>query len=136
MAIRGVGELRACFEGAIPAMLATCSQDGVPNVAYISQVFYVDDDHVALSFQFFNKTRQNILANPHATALLIDPRCARFYRLGIRYLRTETEGPLFEGMRAQLAGIASHAGMQGVFRLLGSDVYRCLLYTSPSPRDS
>lgn len=121
---RGVGELRACFEGAIPAMLATCSPDGVPNVAYISQVFYVDDDHVALSFQFFNKTRQNILANPHATALLLDPRCAQFYRLRIRYLRTETEGALFEGMRAQLAGIASHSGMQGVFRLLGSDVYR------------
>ena len=45
------------------------------------------------------------------------------YRLHIRYLRTETEGPLFEGMKAQLAGIASHTGMQGVFRLLGSDVY-------------
>ena len=34
-----------------------------------------------------------------------------------------TGGPLFEGMKAQLAGIASHSGMQDVFRLLGSDVY-------------
>lgn len=117
-------DIRACFEGAIPAMLATCGADGVPNVAYISQVFYVDAQHVALSFQFFNKTRQNILANPQATALVLDPVGARFFRLHIRYLRTETAGPLFEGMRAQLAGIASHAGMEGVFRLLGSDVYR------------
>jgi hypothetical protein len=31
---------------------------------------------------------------------------------------------LFEAMRAKLAGIASHSGMQGVFRLLGSDVFR------------
>jgi adenylate cyclase len=116
-------DIRACFEGAIPAVVATCSADGVPNVAYISQVFYADERHVALSFQFFNKTRQNILANPYATALLLDPRTAQFYRLHIRYLRTETSGPLFEGMRAQLAGIASHSGMQGVFRLLGSDVY-------------
>lgn len=116
-------DIRACFEGTIPAMVATCSADGTPNVAYISQVFYADERHVALSFQFFNKTRQNILANPHATVLLLDPQTARFFRLRIRYLRTETEGPLFEGMQAQLAGIASHTGMQDVFRLLGSDVY-------------
>jgi hypothetical protein len=117
-------EIRACLEGAIPAVLATCGAAGMPNVAYISQVFYVDERHVALSFQFFNKTRQNILANPHATALLLHPLTAAFYRLHIRYLRTESEGPLFESMKAQLAGIASHSGMEGVFRLLGSDIYR------------
>ncbi|RYF42465.1 MAG: GAF domain-containing protein [Comamonadaceae bacterium] len=118
-----LADIRACLEGAIPAVVATCGADGLPNVAYISQVFYVDERHVALSFQFFNKTRQNILANPYATALLLHPLTAEFFRLHIRYLHTETEGPLFEGMKAQLAGIASHSGMQGVFRLLGSDVY-------------
>ena len=116
-------DLRACFEGAIPAMLATCAADGTPNVAYISQVHHVDDRHVALSYQFFNKTRQNILANPSATVLLTDPVTAAFHRLHLRYLRTETQGPLFERMKAQLAGIASHSGMAGVFRLLGSDVF-------------
>ncbi|MBK0391688.1 GAF domain-containing protein [Ramlibacter algicola] len=116
-------ELRACLEGAVPAVLATCDADGVPNVAYLSQVFYVDERHVALSFQFFNKTRRNILANPHATVMLIHPRTGGMYRLHIRYLRTESEGALFERMKAQLAGIASHSGMDGVFKLLGSDVY-------------
>jgi adenylate cyclase len=118
-----LGDIRACLEGAIPAVMATCADDGTPNVAYISQVFYMDERHVALSFQFFNKTRQNILSNPHATVLVLHPVTAAFYRLHIRYLRTETEGPLFEGMKAQLAGIASYSGMAGVFRLLGSDVY-------------
>ncbi|MBG9389436.1 GAF domain-containing protein [Caenimonas aquaedulcis] len=118
-----LGDIRICLEGVIPAVMATCAADGMPNVAYISQVYYVDERHVALSFQFFNKTRQNILANPRASVQLIHPQTAAFYRLHIRYLRTETQGPLFEGMKAQLAGIASHTGMQGVFRLLGSDVY-------------
>ncbi len=116
-------EIRPCFEGAIPGIMATCSADGIPNVAYISQVYYVDARHVALSFQFFNTTRKNILANPVATVLVLHPQTAAFYRLHIRYLRTETAGPLFEQMKAQLAGIASHTGMAGVFRLLGSDVY-------------
>lgn len=118
-----LGAIRACLEGAVPAVMATCAPDGTPNLAYISQVYYVDERHVALSFQFFNKTRQNILANPCATVLVLHPHTVAFYRLQLRYLRTETAGPLFEGMKAQLAGIASHSGMAGVFKLLGSDVY-------------
>ncbi|WP_042425499.1 GAF domain-containing protein [Comamonas granuli] len=115
--------IRPCLEGAIPAVMATCASDGTPNVAYISQVVYVDEGHVALSFQFFNKTRANILAHPQASVLVLDPVTARFYRLHLRYLRTETHGPLFESMKARLAGIASHSGMAEVFRLKGSDVY-------------
>ncbi|MCX7893896.1 MAG: GAF domain-containing protein [Burkholderiales bacterium] len=116
--------IRDCFEGAVPGLVATCAPDGTPNVTYVSQIHYVDPQHVALTYQFFSKTRENILANPHATADLVHPLTAAQYRLAIEYLRTETEGPLFESMKAKLAGIASHTGMTGVFRLLGSDVYR------------
>ena len=118
--------IRSCFEGAVPSTIATCGTDGIPNVAYLSQVHYVDESHVALSYQFFNKTRQNILDNPRATLQVIDPDNAMQYRLHLAYLRTETEGPLFEHMKAKLAGIASHTGMSRIFRLLGSDIYRVL----------
>ena len=115
--------IRICLEGAIPSNIATCSPDGVPNVAYLSQVEYVDPTHVALSFQFFNTTRKNVMANPVARLILTDPATIARYRARIRYERTETRGPLFERMRAKLAGIASHTGMTGVFKLQGSDVY-------------
>jgi predicted pyridoxine 5'-phosphate oxidase superfamily flavin-nucleotide-binding protein len=117
-------DLRPCFEGAIPAVIATCARDGTPNVSYISEVHYVDPQHVALSFQFFSKTRQNVLENPRATVVVIHPDTGAQYKLAVRYLRTEDSGPLYECMKAKLAGIASHAGMTGVFRLRGSDVYR------------
>ena len=122
----GLGEVRPCLEGAIPAMLATSAVDGTPNLAYISQVFYVDEQHVALSFQFFNKTRRNILAHPRSTVLVLHPVTAQFYRLHLSYLRTETDGAAFESMKAQLAGIASHSGMSDVFVLRGADIHQVL----------
>jgi hypothetical protein len=121
-----VDSIRAALEGAIPATVATCSADGAPNVSFVSQVYYVDADHVALSFQFFNKTRRNVLATRRAAALVIDPDSFARYRLALEFLRLETSGPLFERMKAHLAGIASHTGMTGVFRLQGADVYRVL----------
>lgn len=116
--------IRECLDGAIPSAIATCAADGTPNISYVSHVQYVDESHVALSYQFFSKTRQNVLANRRAASLVIHPETAARYRLELEYLRTETEGPLFEKMKARLAGIASHTGMGEVFRLRGSDVYR------------
>lgn len=134
--------IRDCMEGAVPATIATASAAGEPNVAYLSQVEYVDPATLALSFQFFNQTRRNVLANPVAQLIATHPRTGARYRLKIRYQRTETEGPLFERMKAKLAGIASHTGMSGVFRLQGSDVYaveeieqiECPILPAPGPR--
>lgn len=116
--------LRRCFEGAVPSAISTCAPDGTPNVTKLSQVHYIDDGHVALTYQFFNKTRENVLRHPRATVEIVDPVTAAHYHLHVEYLRTETAGPLFENMKARLAAIASHSGMSKVFRLLGSDVYR------------
>ncbi|MDX9845132.1 MAG: GAF domain-containing protein, partial [Aquabacterium sp.] len=98
--------------------------DGTPTIAYLSQVQYVDHQHRATTFQFFNTTRHTILANPHAVLKVVDPFSGASHRLHVRYLRTETSGPLFESMKAKLAGIASHTGMADVFRLRGADLYQ------------
>ncbi|HEX4928779.1 MAG TPA: GAF domain-containing protein [Burkholderiales bacterium] len=119
-----LAELRDCLDGAVPSAVATCAADGTPNVSTVSHVQYVDESHVALSFQFFSKTRENVLATRRAVAQLVHPQTGASFRLRLEYLRTETEGPLFERMKARLAGIASHTGMSGVFKLRGSDVYR------------
>lgn len=116
--------LRDCLEGVVPGVMATCDEAGKPNVMFISQVHYVGPEQVALSYQFFNKTRRNLLATGRASVAVFDPVTFGEYRLELDYEETRTSGPLFETMKAKLAGIASHSGLHGVFRLLGSDVFR------------
>jgi adenylate cyclase len=95
-------------------------------MTYLSHVQYVDSQHVALSCQFFNKTRRNLLENDRAAVLVVDPHTAKQYHLDVTYLRAETSGPLFEKMKLRLDAIASLSGMTGLFRLIGADVFRVL----------
>jgi adenylate cyclase len=112
-----------CFHGIVPGVIATCDREGVPNVSYLSQVHLVDERHVALSCQFFNKTRQNLDQNPRATFELYDPMTWEAYRLRLLFVRSETSGPLFETMAARILAIASHSGMAGIFKLRSADVF-------------
>jgi hypothetical protein len=116
--------IRDCFEGVVPALLATCDAAGIPNVSFISQVHYVDPDHVALTYQFFNKTRKNLLATRAAAVSIFNPVDLIDYRLDLDFEETQTAGPIFESMKAKLSSIASHTGMSGVFHLQGADIFR------------
>lgn len=116
--------IAACFEGLIPATIATASADGTPNVTHLSRVHMVDDEHIALSNQFFSKTIQNLAVNPRACVCVVDPIKFDSYRLVVRYERTERRGPLFERMRRDIDAIAALTGMEGIFKLRSADVYR------------
>lgn len=131
MSVR-LDSLANCFQGVIPSLIATCSRTGEPNVTYLSQVFYLDEQHVALSCQFFNKTRRNVEENPYAAIVFYDPVTFEAWRLHARYLRSETCGPVFDTMAARIQVIASHTGMAGVFRLLSADIYEVLSLESDS----
>jgi hypothetical protein len=118
--------IRPCLQGVIPSMIATCSADGVPNVTLLSIVHYVDSERVALTRQFFNKTRANLDENPWAQVVVVEPQTSDQYLLDLRFLHTETEGATFDAVKANLDAVASQTGMTGVFRLRGVDIHRVL----------
>ncbi|MBX3229702.1 MAG: GAF domain-containing protein [Labilithrix sp.] len=112
-----------CFQGVAPTVIATCGADGIPNVTYTSQMYLLDDGRVALSCQFFNKTKQNVLATKLACLQVYDPVTFEAYRVVLRYHHDETEGPFFESMSRRIDAIATHTGMAGVFKLRSADVF-------------
>jgi hypothetical protein len=118
--------LDRCFHGIIPNVIATADGDNTPNVSYVSQLHLVDDKHVAVSCQFFNKTRQNLDVNPRATIEVYDPVTFEAYRLRVRFLRSELEGELFETMALRIQAIAATSGMSGIFKLRSADVFEVL----------
>jgi len=116
-------EMMPSLQGIIPTCMTTCSPDGIPNVTYISQVWYVDEKHLAISCQFFNKTTRNVRANPPAAVITVCPETYGVWRVHMRYKSSETSGKLFDEMETQLMAIASMVGMQDVFRLISADIY-------------
>jgi adenylate cyclase len=118
-----LSDLPQCFQGVTPSLIATVDGRGVPNITYVSQVYYLDERHVALSCQFFNKTRRNLDENPRACVEMLDPLTLQAYRIRLKFLRSEKQGPLFDTMSARIEAIASATGMKGVFRLIAADVF-------------
>jgi len=117
-------EIRSVMDNGIPAVVVTCSADGTPNATIISHVHYVDESHIALSFQFFNKTIRNVRENPRACVALNDVKTSTQWILDAQYDHSEAEGPIFDEMDMRIEAIASASGMAGIFKLRAADVYR------------
>jgi uncharacterized protein len=125
-------EIKAAMQGVIPSHVVTCAADGTPNASAISQVYYVDGDRVALSHQFFNKTKRNLEENPQAAVWLIHPETFETWDLELAFDHSETSGPVFDTMSMQIEAIASMVGMKGIFKLRAADMFRVVSVTKTS----
>ncbi|WP_028744897.1 GAF domain-containing protein [Rhizobium mesoamericanum] len=119
-----LSDLSACFEGVIPSIIATASADGMPNISYLSHVVRIDEEHVALSNQFFAKTAANVRANPRVTLILVDGLTGDQFLLDISFVRSVDAGALFDKIARQLKASSAQIGMAEVMRLRSADIFR------------
>ena len=124
-------DMLPAFQGVIPPTLATVSKEGVPNVTYISQVFYIDEDHVALSRQFFNKTWKNIADNPKFAVAITCPESFSMWKITLEYKEEKREGNIFEEMDMMINAIASMQGLEDVFQLDSAVICKVLSIETP-----
>lgn len=113
-----------CFDGVIPSIIATLDAAGEPNVSYLSQVYRVDDRHVAVSNQFFSKTAANVKATGRASLMVVDGRTGVQHLLGLVHVGSMREGDVFEHMAAQLRAISSQQGAGEAMDLRSAEIYR------------
>ncbi|MES2628537.1 MAG: pyridoxamine 5'-phosphate oxidase family protein [Bacteroidota bacterium] len=119
-------EMISGMQGFVPSVLATCSANGVSNITYISQIFYVDDQHIAFSAQLLNKTWQNLEENRLATAMITAADFSQMWKLHLEFIEQQTSGELFDDMDMQLQAIAAYIPSNINFKLTGAMLCRVI----------
>jgi adenylate cyclase len=117
-----LASIRNSFLGIIPSTIVTASKSGIPNIAYLSQVHLLSETQIALTTQFFNKTKNNLLEKPLCTVRVYEPDLFIAYEIQAKYFKTETEGPVFDQMDRKLAAIADHSGHADLFKLRAIEI--------------
>ena len=85
--------MKEILEKQKPIVLATATEDGIPNVVPVGMKKIIDDETILISDQYLNKTRKNIEANPRV-AITVWDEIEGYQIKGT--VTIETSGPLFE----------------------------------------
>ena len=64
--------IKEIFEKQETIVLATATKDGIPNVVPVTAKKIIDDETILISDQFFNKTLNNMRANPRVAITIWD----------------------------------------------------------------
>jgi len=83
-----------------PAVLATVSPDGVPNIIYVGCVGTFGDDRLVVADNYFDKTRKNLCADGGCIgALLFRSEAGKAYQVKGTF-EYHTDGEIFDDMKS------------------------------------
>ncbi len=81
-----------------PAILATVSPDGIPNIIYVTCVGSFGKDRLVVADNYFDKTRKNLQADNKAGAILFQGKDGKPYQVK-GTLEYHTAGEIFNDMK-------------------------------------
>jgi len=130
-------EMMPTFEGAFPSVIVTGNAEGIPNVANLSRVWYVDAEHVAIANQMLGKTARNLAENPIALIKTVMPNSMLHWEITVKWSGSLEEGALFESVRQDLqaiswmAGISNPIGLRSVILFQVIACRKCVEESAP-----
>ena len=81
-----------------PAILATVSPEGIPNIVYVASVSIFGEDRFVIADNYFDKTRRNIEATGRGALLFLTKERKSYQVKGV--FEYYTSGPIFNQMKA------------------------------------
>ena len=117
-------ELKGAFDGIIPFVIGTSSLEEIANITFMSKLFYIDEAYIAISHQFMNKTWKNLVENPFFVAFVTNPETFGMWKLHLRFVEEQKEGPVFEQMEMELMALTTPQNIS--FNLLSALICRIL----------
>ncbi|MBN2069368.1 MAG: pyridoxamine 5'-phosphate oxidase family protein [Opitutales bacterium] len=81
-----------------PAIFATVSKDGVPNIVYVGALDLLDEGSLVIANNYFEKTKANLATTQTAALLFMDANKKAYQFKGT--LSEHSEGPAFDRMKA------------------------------------
>jgi len=86
-----------------PALIATASKDGKPNVSPKGSFRVLDDEHVIFADIASPRTMANLRENPQLSAIVFDPSTRKGCRIWGKAVEILDSGDLFDTVSAQFA---------------------------------
>jgi predicted pyridoxine 5'-phosphate oxidase superfamily flavin-nucleotide-binding protein len=93
-----------------PAILATVSLEGMPNIVYVASVSIFSNARFVIADNYFEKTRKNLKATGKGALLFLTKERQSFQIKGT--FECHTSGPIFAQMKA--ANLPKHPGHAAV----------------------
>ncbi len=113
---------RAILDKQTLMAFATCSKQGMPNVAYMLQYWWLGEDELVVGDVFMHATRDNIQENGQVSFCVWDEPTDRSYKFK-GTARYETSGPAYDLANRNLHRKKPDKNFKGVVVVKIAEVY-------------
>jgi len=115
-------EVKATIQQPMLIALATSSRQGIPNVVYMLQYWWLNADELVIGDLFMKATQKNVQENEHVSLCVWNQQQNRSYKLK-GTARYETSGPGYDLANENLHRKKPDKDFKGVVTIKVTEIY-------------